>query len=286
MRIHEGGAWLLVWLVWLGCQASSRERSGEVQLEGAPGDAAKSTVKPHDGRGTPIWSGESGGARIDWTTEGIFLQPPSAQAFKAFEKFEWLKNVGRRCEAEQDARVLSVVGPIVSYELSEEWFCELAAHPTGNTVYSAVDAAHPCPWAPCSVEQKTSLTDLFPDADLFRALTADPIVRRQLPNPASRTTRDLVWELSASNTECQYAFHSDLLNRFAFHHIEGNRVAVRIGLSHGCEVAHGTLTQLGILLPIPPRLREALDHASTRVEGFLMRDSLLISNRQKTSIRF
>jgi len=182
--------------------------------------------------------------------------------------------------------VLSVVGPIVSYELSEGWMCEGAAHPSGITLYSAVDAAHPCPSAPCAVEQRPSLADLFPDADLVRALKADPIVRRQLPSAVSRTTKDLVKELAASNPECEYAFQPDLLNRFAFHHVEGNRVAVRIGLSHGCEVARGMLTQLGILLPIPPRLKVALDRASTRAEGFLMRELPLVSNGQKTSIHY
>src|SRR5262249_46278706 len=146
-RSHARGAWLLVWLAC--CQAPSRERSEEVQHEAAPDDAASTALKQHDAHGAPIWSGRSGGAQIDWTTTGIFLHPPSGKAFKAFEKFDWLESAGRRCEAEQDARVLSVVGSIVSYELTEQWFCELAAHPTGETVYSAVDAAHPCPWAPC-----------------------------------------------------------------------------------------------------------------------------------------
>ena len=70
--------------------------------------------------------------------------------------------------------------------------------------------------------------------------------------------------------ECAYGFSEDMLSRYAFHHVSGNRVAVRIGLSHGCEANRGGLTQLGVYLPIPAALSAPLTAAAAGKQGFLM----------------
>jgi len=62
-----------------------------------------------------------------------------------------------------------------------------------------------------------------------------------------------------------------MLRSFAFHHVKGNDVAVRIGLSHGCEVMRGNFTQLGVYLPMPKKMRSALERAASRKEDFLMK---------------
>jgi hypothetical protein len=175
-------------------------------------------------------------------------------------------------------KLLSVVGSIVSYEEFEGTSCEGAAHPSAITLYAAVDAAHP--------GKKPRLTDLFPDADVLRALLSDAVVKKHAPKTPPKTTEALVKALESSDPECEYSFGGDLLNRFAFHHVEGQKVAVRIGLSHGCEVARGKLTQLGILLAVPPALQQALERASTRAEGFLMRDQAAVSAGKETQMRF
>ena len=221
-----------------------------------------------------IWAGESGGVRIEWTTQTIAVRPAGGKTVDLFER----PKSEPGCEGEQTYRLLSVVGSIVSYEEFEGATCEGAAHPSSFTRYVAVDAAHPT--------RRPRLTDLFADADVLRALMADAVVKRHAPKTPPKTTDALVKALESSNTECEYSFDPDLLNRFAFHHVEGRQVAVRIGLSHGCEVARGKLTQLGILLPIPPALQGALDRASTRAEGFLMRDQAAVSAGRETSLHF
>jgi hypothetical protein len=234
--------------------------------------------KPARARARPvpasIWVGESGGARIEWTTHGIATRNPDGTAVDLFERSKGEAG----CEGDQVDRVLSVVGSIVSYEESVGTTCEGAAHPSAVTFYAAVDAAHP--------GKKVRLTDLFPDADVLRALMGDAVVKRHLPKTPPKTVDALVQTLADSEPECEYAFGKDLLTRFAFHHVESNRVAVRFGLSHGCEVARGNLTQLGILLPIPPSWKDALDRASSRTEGFLMRDQAAVSGGRETSLRF
>ena len=246
------------------------EAPGTARAGGAEMDAAING----SGAASSIWSGDSGGVQIDWTTRAIAVRRAGRKTVDliAIPKSE------PGCEGDLSVQILSVVGSIVSYEEFEGTTCEGAAHPSAITFYAAVDAAHP--------GRKLRLTDLFADADVLRALMADSVVQRHAPKAAPRTAAELVTALSASQAECEYAFEKDLLNRFAFHHVEGDRVAVRIGLSHGCEVARGKLTQLGILLPVPPKLKDALDRASSRTEGFLMRDGSLVSKGQTTSIQF
>jgi hypothetical protein len=259
-------------------ESSARDATAIVIAEASAPPQATTSAKAGGARAravpASIWVGESGGARIEWTTHGIATRRADGTAVDLFERSKGEAG----CEGDQTDRILSVVGSIVSYEESVGTTCEGAAHPSAVTFYAAVDAAHP--------GKKVSLTDLFPDADVLRALLADSVVKRHLPKTPPKTTDALVRALAESQPECEYTFSADLLSRFAFHHVEGDRVAVRIGLSHGCEVMRGNLTQLGILLPIPPRWKDALDRASSRAEGFLMKDQATVSGGRETSLRF
>jgi hypothetical protein len=63
-------------------------------------------------------------------------------------------------------------------------------------------------------------------------------------------------------------------------YVEKGRVAVRISVPYGSEIHRGQYTQLGILLPIPPRLRQALAAAANRQAGFLMQDAPKLTRGQ------
>jgi len=84
------------------------------------------------------------------------------------------------------------------------------------------------------------------------------------------TLPELIETLESADTPCEYAFYG-LLTSFAFYDAKDGRVAVRIGLSHGCEVARGNLTQLGIWLDVPDSLREDLARAADGSGGLLMK---------------
>jgi hypothetical protein len=254
-------------------EASAVEPPHVAEMPPKASAAPTASAKPRSSPSS-IWTGESGGVRIDWTTDAIAVEPPDGRAVQLIERPK--KEEG--CEGEKTVRLLSVVGSIVSYEEFEGTSCEGAAHPSSITLYAAVDAAH--------AGKTVRLTDLFADADVLRALLADAVVKRHAPKTPPKTTEALVKALSSENTECEYAFGPDLLNRFAFHHVEGQKVAVRIGLSHGCEAARGKLTQLGILLPIPPALAGSLERASMRSQGFLMSDQAAVSGGKETRFRF
>ncbi|HEX2090998.1 MAG TPA: hypothetical protein VHG28_01300 [Longimicrobiaceae bacterium] len=232
---------------------------------------------------TTIWTGRSGGYTFSWTSSDIRAFTPARRpAWSARTELSKGAPDAREC-SEYSARVgvLSVIGTILSYDLSMGWYCEGAAHPSGFREFRAVDVSRP------GVEP--TLTDWFPAEEVRRALLADDIVGRALGDAGVRTPParldELVKLLAGTSTGCEYSFSEDLLSRFAFHHLENGRVAVRLGLSHGCEVLRGRLTQIGILLPIPESLRGALASAATgRGEGFLMSRQRAVSKGRQTAM--
>lgn len=172
------------------------------------------------------------------------------------------------CERESSLDVLSVVGPFVSVHRAESGDCLGTAHPYAEQDYHAYDLR--------AGNLQVTLDAIFPPAQVRRALLGDRLVRRalasQLPKgaPPPPTLASLVMALSGySSADCRYGFEDDLLTRFAFHHLEGHSVAVRLGLSHGCEANRGHLTQIGLLLPIPNAWRAAFEAAASGKRGFL-----------------
>jgi hypothetical protein len=144
----------------------------------------------------------------------------------------------------------SLVGPLLSVKESLYW--EGGAHPGYLTRMETVNLV--------TDKSPVLLTDLFPETALLAALLKDPIVLRSLAGQKPKTIRELI---QVADGGCEIGFH--LLNEsFAFHHIRKDRVAVRIGLSHGCEVMRGNYTELGFYLPIPQGLRDFLEVAAKR----------------------
>jgi hypothetical protein len=235
--------------------------------------------------GKPIWRGNSAGYQVQWTTADLVALPPAggkplfsarAMALKDFAEVDPQGKSG--CEQSRELSVLSLVGTIVSYQQADDVSCPGTAHPAAQTRYQSLNLARPA--------QPPLLTDLFSEASVLKSLLAEPTIRAALRdlNPAKlpSTTRQLVALLTQWSGACDYSFPKDLLSRFAFHHLEGGNVAVRIGLSHGCEAMRGKLYPLGILLPIPKAMRLPLMKAQSRQAGFLMKDQRRISQQKVT----
>jgi len=192
------------------------------------------------------------------------------------------KEATEPCTSEENILLLSVVGAIMSVERSEYYYCPGAAHPGMMTWYQSYDVAHP--------EREPKLTDFFNESDILNALLGDALVKKSLAkeegSPAPPATLDeLVKRLAATPSECEYIFDEDLLTRFAFHHVENGKVAVRIGLSDGAGACRGMLTQIGILLPVPQSLAGALERASSGAEGILMLEMKKIAGSRSTFIK-
>ena len=247
----------------------------------------------------PIWRGTSGGYEIIWTRSNLTANPVgnknraelSALELTKAEKCEIdAKNI---CETERKFRLLSVVGSLVG--LSDKYYCgcQREAHPTYYQRYTSIDLAKPGKVYAVAEDRSTptkqvQLTDYFAADDVYRALLADPYVQKALKeNKEAQPAKNLAELVKAlAEDGCRTGFDSDMLSRFVFHHLEGDKVAVRLGISNlSAHVCNKELTQLGLLLPIPAALRKPLQAADARQEGFLMKDLKQLAGTQLTLIK-
>lgn len=127
------------------------------------------------------------------------------------------------CTDERSGKLLSAVGALVSFQKDGNGYCEGAAHPWASSSFATVDLRTGKP---------VSLYDLFAKAEVDAAIAADAYLKKAKDDPEA---------------ECKFTL-DDFDKSFAFVDLEGERVGVRIGLTHGCEAARGSLTQIGVRL--------------------------------------
>ncbi|WP_244224343.1 hypothetical protein [Corallococcus sicarius] len=171
-------------------------------------------------------------------------------------------------EAAQSYTVLSVVGPWVSYEDNSGGFTGGALY--AIRIYVTEDVTKD------KDRGAFNLLDVFPEKDVLKALKADEFVKQHVRDEAAfkkaRTVEALL-AILVPGDDC-VGFQIDNVKRsVAFHHVEGNKVAVRIAFGYERPVCRGKMFEVGVLLPIPESLRPALERARTRQEGFLMKDA-------------
>jgi uncharacterized protein YecT (DUF1311 family)/uncharacterized protein YgiM (DUF1202 family) len=228
-----------------------------------------------------IWQGQSGGLDIHWTEANItaiqgtkILFSAEALARKAFEKkFLGDSGKGAVCEYQRTFSLLSVVGNVASMKDTLEQHCQ--AIMKGYHRFTTVDLANP--------EKRVELTDFFPESVILKALLADTVIDKTLTNAGIKTTPSTLealylfldkQTLIARDTEeggkCQFILSEDFLTQFAFHHVNGNRIAVRMTLSPATAACRWSHAQLGIYLPIPSTFKVAFMQAQKGQVGFLM----------------
>jgi hypothetical protein len=173
--------------------------------------------------------------------------------------------------------VLSIVGPLLAYRDSSEDYAAGAAHPISGQRVVVRDLSRP--------EASPRLTDLFPEKQVVAALKADRWVRRFASADGefarARTTVDLLatlnpsrarnWDSDEQDCTADVSFDDSFGTMFYFHHVEKDRVAVRIVVPPGsewCNRAPGPV-EIGILLPIPQGLRAQVEKAGRGEAGFL-----------------
>lgn len=176
---------------------------------------------------------QAGSWTLTWTSKSGKATGPQGRTVVLWEQ---PKPEPDCAEETIDGAVLSVVGTIVSMDLSRYSDCG-GAHPSSWRTYEVLDLTQP--------SRRLSLYDFFDKSEVQRVMNADPFLRK------AKTRED---------AECEFTLEG-FEKSFAFHHVEGNKVAVRVGLTHGCEAMRGHLTQLGLLLTPKPdfltRLRAA-----------------------------
>ncbi len=252
-----------------------------------------------------IWVGESRGFKIVWTEADIkvhSLEFPNRIVFSARslanQEFSRIKaseiKYGfkeRYCEVVCSYKILAVAGPILSFFEGEDIDCEKTAHPSATNRFTTIDLKKPADVS----KKRVKLTDYFPEQAIYQALLADPRVRQALAGrepplpPSPQSLAELYASLKDApleDGECNYGLPKDFLTRFAFHHLAGDKVAVRLALPYWGEVCRGQYLELELLLPVPEILRESLALAQTGKAGFLMQDQERRSGGRDTSIRF
>lgn len=133
------------------------------------------------------------------------------------------KRAERGCSEEHTGRLLSAVGALVSFEHSGNGYCEGAAHPWASSSFVTLDLRTGKP---------VSLYDLFSKEEVDAAIAADPFLKKSKGDPEA---------------DCKFTLDG-FDKSFAFVDLKGDKVGVRIGLTHGCEAARGNLTQIGVTL--------------------------------------
>ncbi|NOK17380.1 hypothetical protein HMI50_10115 [Corallococcus carmarthensis] len=172
-------------------------------------------------------------------------------------------------EAYQSFKVLSVVGPWVSYEESSSGYTG-GAHPYAHSSYVT--------WDVTKDKGAFSLLDVFPEKEVLKALKADGFVKKHAGDAEAfknaKTVGAMLESLEPGEDCVGFQYGLDNVKRsVAFHHVEGDKVAVRIAFGYDNESCRGNMFVVGVLLPIPASLKPALERASTRQEGFLMKDA-------------
>lgn len=297
-------------------QGASPARTPEPRKETQQNSLPQSTIV-----GDVIWKGESSGLNIRWTTVDLYMQtatgvqgiwePLVEKGFEDYEAISADDGTGEPlpvmdCDYERNFVVLSVVGTLVSFEDSYYVGCEREAHPSIDTRFTTIDLAksgdllyalgQDTPMMDVDLTSSgkiVKLTDYFAEVDILRALLADRVVQKALATlkitMQPQTIEELLTLFAPNNYELGdswYELRPDFLTRFAFHHIEGDRVAVRIGLPPAYGFNRALHLQLGLLLPIPKEMREHLVLAAKRQEGFLMRDAKRIARDRATTFKF
>jgi len=267
-----------------------------------------------------IWEGKSGGLHLRWTTAGLhvknqtdtkeILRPLVEKGFADFASVYTSDKRGRRwriedCTYERNIKLLSVLGTLVSFEDGYFDYCG-GAHPSEDTRFTTVDLAgvgdisyvrqRDTPMMNVDLGNPgriVKLTDYFSHQEILHAILADPVMKTAISDlrlpKAPRKLDDLPTLFASSSYELGnsgFELRPDFLTRFAFHHVEGNKVAVRLGLPPHYGANRTQHMQIGLLLPIPESLRQPVALAAPRREGFLMRDEAEIAKGKATKFRF
>ncbi|MFL5538666.1 MAG: hypothetical protein ACJ8J0_06710 [Longimicrobiaceae bacterium] len=246
-----------------------------------------------------IWRGRSAGYDVTWSDRDIAARRASDGAIvfsaRRIADREWAEMQGDHDEEvpvreyEQRYRLLSVVGSIISLE--EATYCDCGgAHPISWTRFVSYDVARGTVARPHPVPA----TEVVPEAGLLRALMADRLIRQAMDSVHVRSFTSLralnealkTHPIEPGTDDCAYTVGEEFPTEYAFHHLEGGRVAVRFSLGHYYEICRGMMTQVGVLATPLPRWSAAFTAASARRAGYLMKDVATIAGDRRTVFNY
>jgi hypothetical protein len=229
------------------------------------GDAMAFTGKPAPGH----WSGTVAGRRITWDATDIAVAGPKGRFSLKDELLAGLEPKETAGSATADVKLLAAAGDYLS--VRESWETYFGTYPQTYTVFTTFDLG---------TGEPAKLTDLFPAADVRKALLADPAIQRAMreqgikqPAPTLEGFLEQIQGATIYGSKDRDEMYSGQLwgvDKFALHSVSNGKVGVRVVLDQPGGNHHALPVQLGLLLPIPPALREPLTKAASGREGALM----------------
>lgn len=131
-----------------------------------------------------------------------------------------------------------------------------------------------------------SLIELWSERQVLDALLADRLLKEFVTPEATPANLAAFWKLfrlpraSGGDPNCDYdvSVGPQLLQAFAFNRLERGKVVVQVWLPPRSAACRGQTKQISLVLPIPERLREALDGSNRLQSGFLMEDVKNLGN--------
>lgn len=275
-------ALLLVTVVYLfGCQA-------DVSLSSATTNVSPTSTPPPINRIPDAsddvflaWKETIGSTEYRWDGKDLFIRRNKAQETGIFSQAarkyrSSFEKSGDKCRLDSYFTPSAVVGDLVSYEHESDFGGDRCGVMSGEWRYATVD-----------ISDSTRFHDLrnfFAEDQLLKAFLANPQLSSDIQKSVDSTRLDglptTLKELSTYLTGRDYEifngesyFEPDYLERFVFHHTEGDMVCVRVSASSTSTAGRAIHEYAEILLPVPERLRDSLKKADARDAGFLMKDA-------------
>lgn len=213
------------------------------------------------------WDGKDLHTKISQAKEIPLFSRAARQYHRSF------KNGGGRCFLSNYFSPASVVGDLVSYEHESGFICGTAS---GEWRYATVDVSN--------ATRFLDLRNFFTEDELLLALLANAQLASDIQKSIGEKKLDVVpttmKQLSGFLTKHDYQlfngssyFEPDYLTRFAFHHLEGERICIRVSATSTSTAGRANHEYLEIYLPIPNKLHDRVRKAASGEQGFLMKDS-------------
>ena len=174
------------------------------------------------------------------------------------------------------ARLVSVVGPHITYEVREGGYSSGAAHGFAAHHFVTVDLRLEERLLDGRRKRRGVPLDwlMHEELDCAQALLhqpADPEIRAFCEGPQPERIIEAAlardpWfsDLREDDSMCTYNHDMLMGTSYGFERVDPGYVTVLLGLGHGCEVDRGAFHQLRLRLPTPSRLEQDLKNAAER----------------------